>query len=136
MTMMTIRLQRVRYMPKELKAGVLYVSEEFETAAHLCACGCGSKIRTPLGPTEWSFVETPTGPSLSPSVGNWQQRCQSHYWIDHGEIRWSGRWTQAEIEMGRRHEQERRRAYYDDLYRRRNGLLTRLWHWLKSLWRQ
>ena len=52
---MKIELQRVHYMPKELKPGVLYVSEEFGAAAHLCACGCGAKIRTPLGPTEWTL---------------------------------------------------------------------------------
>ena len=69
---MKIELQRVQYMPKELKQGVLYVSEEFGAAAHLCACGCGSKIRTPLGPTEWAFEETDNGPTLCPSVGNWQ----------------------------------------------------------------
>jgi len=79
---MTIALQRVHYMPKELKPGILYVSEEFGIAAHLCPCGCGSKIRTPLGPTEWSVEATNSGPSLRPSVGNWQQACQSHYWID------------------------------------------------------
>jgi hypothetical protein len=72
-------LQRVRYMPKELQPGVLYVSEEFLTAAHLCACGCGAKIRTPLGPAEWSVEEAPQGPTLWPSVGNWQQGCRSHY---------------------------------------------------------
>ena len=42
---MKIKLQRVQYMPKDLKPGVLYVSEQFGAAAHLCACGCGSKIR-------------------------------------------------------------------------------------------
>ena len=108
-------------MPKELEPGVLYVSEEFETAAHLCACGCGSKIRTPLGPIGWSFDETPAGPSRSPSIGNWQQPCQSHYWIHRGELVWSGQWTPEQIEAGRRREHERRVAYYDDLYYTRHG---------------
>lgn len=49
---MNIRLERVHFMPTALEPRVLYVSEEFGAAAHLCACGCGSKIRTPLGPTE------------------------------------------------------------------------------------
>lgn len=44
------RLERVGYMPKQLEPAVLYISQEFETAAHLCACGCGVKVRTPLGP--------------------------------------------------------------------------------------
>jgi len=129
---MKFELQRVHYMPKELKPGVLYVSEEFGTAAHLCACGCGSKIRTPLGPTEWAVEETDAGPSLCPSVGNWQQACQSHYWIDRGEIRWAGKWTPEQIEAGRRHEQEQRREYYEALDSKRGGRIRRFWRWLKA----
>src|SRR5271165_7625051 len=72
-TVMKVEMQRVHYMPKELNPGVLYVSEEFDIAMHLCACGCGSKVKTPLGPTEWSVEETKSGPSLRPSIGNWQQ---------------------------------------------------------------
>src|SRR5438477_3753793 len=98
---MRIRLERVRFMPKELQPGILYVSEEFGAAAHLCACGCGSKIRTPLAPTEWSLEETASGPSLRPSVGNWQKPCRSHYWIDRGEIKWAGQWTEEQIAAGR-----------------------------------
>jgi hypothetical protein len=132
---MSIKLRRVRYMPKELEPSVLYVSEEFGTAAHLCPCGCGTKIRTPLGPTEWSFEETNTGPSLYPSVGNWQQACQSHYWIYRGEIRWAEKWTPEQIAEGRRHEEERRRAYYEALHHERGGIMRRLGRWVKSLFR-
>jgi len=128
-----IELQRVHYMPKELKPGVLYVSEEFGAVAHLCACGCGTKIRTPLGPTEWSFEETSKGPTLHPSVGNWQQACQSHYVIHQGEIIWAGKWSKAQITAGRRNEEERRKAYYDALDRQRGGILQRFWRWVMSL---
>ena len=130
---MKIELQRVHYMPKELKPGVLYVSEEFGIAAHLCPCGCGAKIKTPLGPTEWSIEETDSGPSLSPSVGNWQQACQSHYWIYRGEIKWAAKWTPEQISAGRRHEEERRGAYYDALDRKRGGIVRRFWRWLQGL---
>jgi hypothetical protein len=94
--MIRIKLERVRTMPAQLESGVLYVSEEFETAAHLCACGCGSKVRTPLGPTEWRFTDHPEGPSLYPSIGNWHRSCKSHYWIDRGEIEWSTQLTPAQ----------------------------------------
>ncbi len=130
---MSIELHRVQYMPRELAAGILYVSEEFGTAAHLCACGCGSKIRTPLGPTEWSVVETRNGPTLDPSVGNWQQACQSHYWINSGEIVWAGKWTAEEIAAGRLGEQERRHVYYEALDRREVGSARRFWRWVKTL---
>jgi hypothetical protein len=130
---MKFALERVHYMPKDLKPCVLYVSEEFDIAMHLCACGCGSKVKTPLGPTEWSVAETASGPSLSPSVGNWQQACKSHYWIDRGEIRWASKWTPEQIAAGRRHEEERRRDYYDALDRKRGGKMRRFWRWVRGL---
>lgn len=123
-------------MPKELEPGVLYVSEEFGAAAHLCPCGCGAKIRTPLGPTDFTFEETDSGPTLNPSVGNWQQACQSHYWIWCGEIKWADKWTPEQIASGRRHEEDRRRAYYDALERQRSGVLRRFWCWIKGFFKQ
>jgi len=123
-------LQRVDYMPAKLEPGMLYVSEKYSTAAHLCACGCGAKIRTPLGPTEWSFTETKSGPSLSPSIGNWQQACQSHYWIDGGEINWAPAWSPEQIKAGRRQEQYRRQMYYDA--RKPPSLVQRIWRWMRS----
>jgi hypothetical protein len=133
---MKIELQRVHYMPKELEPGVLYVSEEFGAAAHLCACGCGAKIRTPLGPTEWTLEETDSGPTLDPSVGNWQQACRSHYLIRRGEIVWAGQWTPEQIAAGRRSEEVKRHAYYDTLDRQRGGILRRFWYWIKNLFKR
>jgi len=120
-------------MPKALRPGVLYVSREFGTAAHLCACGCGLKVRTPLGPTEWALEETEWGPTLYPSIGNWQQPCRSHYWIYRGEVRWAEAWTVDQIAAGRRAEEARRRAHYEALGQARTGLLGRFWRWVKSL---
>jgi Family of unknown function (DUF6527) len=125
-------LQKVHYMPKLLEQGVLYVSGEFETAAHLCACGCGAKVRTPLGPTEWSFQESEVGPTLRPSVGNWQQDCNSHYLITKGRVYWTGQWSEGQILAGRAAEHTRRQAYFESLYPDR-GLIGRFWNWLKSL---
>ena len=131
MKLRTITAQHVEFMPKQLEPGILYVSEKYGTAAHLCACGCGAKVRTPLGPTEWSFTRTAAGPSLWPSVGNWQQSCQSHYIIKGGKIIWCGKWTPAQIAAGCLNEEARRRAYYDAFYARK-GLWSRFWQWLKS----
>jgi len=130
---MSFKLQRVQYIPAELEPDILYVSWEFGIAVHLCACGCGSRIRTPLGPTEWSVKETRAGPTLRPSVGNWQEPCRSHYFITCGEIMWAEEWTPEQIAAGRRDEDQRRQAYYDALDRRRKKLSQRLWQWLKSL---
>ncbi|PZV33546.1 DUF6527 family protein [Mesorhizobium kowhaii] len=47
----------VDYIPDDVEAGVLYVSQRFSTAAHLCCCGCGREVVTPLNPAKWSTVE-------------------------------------------------------------------------------
>lgn len=101
-------------MPRVLEAGVLYVAEEFGAAAHLCACGCGSKVRTPLGPVDWSLEVTPSGPSLFPSIGNWQQPCRSHYWIRRGEVRWAESWSEGRVLAARENERRRAAAFFGE----------------------
>ncbi len=130
---MRMRLRQTIEIPKDLEPGILYVSEKFGFAAHLCACGCGSKIRTPLDPTEWEFTDTKGGPTLFPSIGNWQQKCQSHYFITRGEIRWMPKWSPEEIADGRRREEERREEYYDALHRQQPGIIGRFWKRLKGI---
>ena len=130
---MMFRLQRVQSMPKALEPGVLYVAEHYGAAAHLCACGCGSKIRTPLGPTEWALEETPTGPTLNPSIGNWQKPCKSHYIIRAGDVIWAGRWNDAQIAAGRRREEQRREAYFAARAKQRGGFVGAAYRWLRSL---
>lgn len=127
--MNAIKLKKVHYMPKQLESGILYVSYEFGTAAHLCACGCGSKIRTPLGPTEWSVKETDNGPSVWPSIGNWQLACKSHYVIKNGTIEWANTWTESQIQSGRTKEVKKREAYYAALNDRNE---FRILKWLRK----
>src|SRR5436305_909626 len=122
-------------MPTEFHPGVLYVAEEFGAAAHLCACGCGAVVRTPLDETEWSLEESEEGPSLEPSVGNWQEPCQSHYWIKRGRVIWAAKWSPDQIEAGRRIEQERRAQYFESLYQQQPSRLRKLWNWFKSFFR-
>jgi hypothetical protein len=126
-------LRNVQYMPSELEPGVLYVAAEFGAAAHLCACGCGTVVRTPIDEAEWSLEETVDGPSLTPSIGNWQEPCQSHYWIDRGVVIWAAAWSRAQIEAGRRREEERRAEYYEALYRTQPTMFRKLWNRLRSL---
>jgi hypothetical protein len=125
------KLEKVHYMPVNLDPGILYVSSAFGAAAHLCACGCGSVVRTPLN--RWSLTETMDGPSLYPSIGNWQEPCKSHYWIEHGEVKWAKIWTSKQIENGRRHEAERLNKRYHELNKKHFIKLNHLWHWLTGL---
>lgn len=61
----------VESFPTPLAAGVFYVSLEYNTCAHLCACGCGDEAVTPLSPAQWSFTYDGESISVRPSVGNW-----------------------------------------------------------------
>jgi hypothetical protein len=89
-------------IPKQLTDGVLYVSNRYRTAAHLCCCGCGTKIVTPLKPGFWSLRESKGNVSLWPSVGNWNHPCQSHYVIENNEVQWVGSMSRSAIQQGRR----------------------------------
>ena len=71
----------VEYMPDSLDEGIVYMSMRFATVLHLCCCGCGNEVVTPLDPTEWQMTFDGRSVSLSPSIGNWSFDCQSHYWI-------------------------------------------------------
>jgi uncharacterized protein DUF6527 len=128
----TIALQRVQYMPRELSPGVLYVSDEYAVAGHQCACGCGNKVITPLGPAEWTFSERNGRPSLIPSIGNWQLPCRSHYVINDGRIQWAGRWSDAQVAAGRRAEEQRRQIYYASKTPKR-GFWPWLWNAVRKL---
>jgi len=46
----------VEYVPSDPKEGVIYVSIPFRTVVHKCACGCGTKIATPLSPANWKMT--------------------------------------------------------------------------------
>jgi hypothetical protein len=108
----SLRLERVQFVPKILESGILYVADEFDIAVHRCACGCGSKVTTPLGPTEWQLIEKNGLPTLHPSIGNWQLPCRSHYLIVAGKVRWAGQWSEAQVRAGRESEEIRREAHY------------------------
>ncbi|WP_124597082.1 DUF6527 family protein [Burkholderia stagnalis] len=92
-----VKPQFVEFVPKVLEPGVLYISEKYKTASHLCACGCGEKVVTPFSPVEWQLRNEGGLVSLHPSIGNWNYACRSHYWIRRNRIAWSGGMTQQQI---------------------------------------
>ena len=102
----------VGYIPDDLVNGKLYISVQFGTVAHLCACGCGEEVVTPLGPSEWKMVYDGVSISLEPSVGNWGFHCRSHYWIDRSEVRWARSFDALEIDRVRKENRARRDRYF------------------------
>jgi hypothetical protein len=71
----------VHYIPEQLEPGIIYISMDFATAAHSCCCGCGEQVITPFTPTDWKMTFDGETVTLSPSIGNWNSACQSHYFI-------------------------------------------------------
>lgn len=74
-------------IPAHLEPGNLYISMRYETAVHLCACGCAIKVVTPFGRHDWTLTFDGTV-SLHPSVGNGQQPCRSHYNVRNDRVEW------------------------------------------------
>lgn len=94
---MSLETEWVEFVPEVLEPGVLYVSRRFSTASHLCCCGCGLEVVTPLNAAKWRLIERDGTVSLQPSIGNWGFPCQSHYWIERGRVRWAGALTKKQI---------------------------------------
>lgn len=97
----TLRPVFVETFPSTMDSGVLYVSIPYRTCGHLCCCGCGHEVVTPLSPSQWSLTYDGECVSLAPSIGNWSLPCLSHYWIRGGRVRWSRRYSAAEIDQNR-----------------------------------
>lgn len=109
-----IRHEFVSLAPKVLEEGVLYVSVEYGSAVHNCFCGCGVKVATPFTPTDWKMTFDGDTVSLSPSVGNWELPCRSHYVIKRDVVHWAGDMTREEIEGGRAADRQRKAVYYGE----------------------
>lgn len=104
--------QFVEFIPTTLQDGVLYVSLAYSTASHLCCCGCGKEVVTPLSPTDWKLVCDGETVSLDPSIGNWSLACRSHYWIRRNRVHWAGQMSRDRIEAGRAHDRAAKARYY------------------------
>ena len=83
-----IKLELVKHIPEysELEENILYVSKEFHVAIHLCRCGCKTEICTPIDDNGWVFHENNGLFSLTPSIGNYQLPCRSHYYITNNQF--------------------------------------------------
>lgn len=103
----------VEIIPDTVEDGVLYISLKYCTAIHKCVCGCGNEVVTPISPTDWKLIFDGKTVSLSPSIGNWNFNCQSHYWIKRNEIVYAREWDKEEIQFGRTNDKKRKAKYYN-----------------------
>ena len=102
----------VKVIPDNLEENTLYISIDYKTAIHICPCGCGSEIATPISPYDWKITYDGENVSLYPSIGNWGLPCQSHYWITNNEIEWAPRWSRKQIECGRERDGFNKKEYF------------------------
>lgn len=99
-------------IPEPLEEGVLYISIEFATVAHRCACGCGREVIIPLSPAGWSLKFDGRTVSLWPSIGNWSFPCRSHYIIERDRVWGAMPFSDAEVAAGRRLDARCRENYF------------------------
>lgn len=84
----TLKTIKTEHIPEVKQPGILYVSEPYEIAIHLCACGCGGEAVTPFRNENsgWVYTEENDGPTLNPSIGHQHWPCRSHYFVRNGKI--------------------------------------------------
>ena len=83
--------------PRVLQPGRLYISHKYRAAVHLCCCGCGEKVVTPLSPAEWRVDLKDGRATLHPSIGNWSMPCRSHYVIRESRVIWATGFSEKQI---------------------------------------
>ena len=102
----------VELIPDIIEDGVLYVSIKYCTAIHKCVCGCGNEVVTPISPTDWKLIFDGKTISLFPSIGNWNFKCQSHYWIEKNKIIYAEKWDKKEIQAVRNKDKKRKAKFH------------------------
>jgi Family of unknown function (DUF6527) len=135
----------VEFIPKELDEGVLYISQRFKTASHLCCCGCGQKAVTPLNPAKWRLIDHGSTISLSPSIGLGTFPCRSHYWIRQSRVDWYPNMTEAQTMRTQRADEFASQVYtgersvhptpefsFSGLFR---SCWTKFGAWIRSVWK-
>lgn len=103
----------VHRVPSELEEGVLYICLACEVVVHKCACGCGEKVVLPLAKEHWQ-LHYDGDVTLSPSIGNYQYVCKSHYFIRNNKVLW------VESEGNQMKEKRKKR-------KRKCSFFTRFW---------
>ena len=64
-----------------LEENKIYISKEYNTSIHLCFCGCKNEVINPLDASGWILTTNDGKVTLTPSINNYNFRCESHYII-------------------------------------------------------
>ena len=145
--------QFVELIPTQIEDGVLYISEKYGTAIHKCCCGCGSEVVTPLSLAKWKLFREGNAVTLHPSIGNWNFKCQSHYWIRKNRVEWASSMSNRQIQFVQERDKRDMERHVAQSNVRKTGSaakqgtpehdtraaapasgLKALWFWLKAWW--
>ena len=124
-------------IPKELRVGVVYHSEEFELAALLCACGCGHRV-TLLVPDSHQVTGEGGLATIRPSIAVCDAACKSHYFITAGQVQWLPAFTGAQAtslmqrQIARHVALDTKQLSWFGRFRR---MVVQMIGWIKSLFR-
>lgn len=117
---MKLQHKFVEFIPEQLEDGILYISVTYCTAIHKCVCGCNNEVVTPFSPTDWKMTFDGATISLSPSIGNWNFDCRSHYWIRNSEIIFARKWTDEEIKDGHEKPKKKKKKSFSKWWQKKN----------------
>lgn len=133
MTRFNMQHKFVEFVPAILEEGVIYVSIEYGTASHLCCCGCGEKVVTPITPTDWKLIFNGETISLHPSIGNWSFKCRSHYFVKGNQIEWVGDMSDEQVEGIRNNDRKNKNQYLEERHTEKysKGIIKTIKNWFK-----
>ncbi|WP_206732212.1 DUF6527 family protein [Halarcobacter bivalviorum] len=104
----------VEFIPKQKEDGILYISLEYSTVVHKCACGCGLDVITPISPHDWKIIYNGETITLHPSIGNWSYKCRSHYWIKNNNVVWANDFSDEQIKATREADRHLKNKYFSE----------------------
>ncbi len=99
-------------IPDYLEDDILYISLQYKTVVHKCACGCGKEVITPLTPNDWMLTFDGRTISLYPSIGNWNFECRSHYFITRNKVFFVREWGDWEIDEERKKDANKKKRFF------------------------
>lgn len=123
----------VNFIPDRLEEEVLYICKQYKTAIHKCCCGCGEEVVTPLSPVDWSFKKEGAVVSLTPSIGNWNFACKSHYYIHRNKIIWVSKFSQFQIDQAQELDRSDKKEYIEAINQQKNKK-TNQTSWISKIW--
>lgn len=96
----------VHRIPPQIEEGVLYICLDCDVIIHKCACGCGERVILPLAPDHWQLYYDGEV-TISPSIGNYQYECKSHYFIRNSKIVWLDSEAKNKIHKKKKHKKKK-----------------------------